>query len=121
MTLKLKIMNYEESLEKVRFYIQWNNENTNKDPHELSQVMSHISGHLFFLGECKSDAHDEWEAIRFEEITSGQSAAKGEIIANNQVHELYLLRLVINQGNRLVDCMRSELSLLKEEMKHNEA
>lgn len=76
---------------------------------ELAKKLSII---LSYLETHRIAAHEKWTAIIFKREGSVASA---EIEADTQVPELYQLRRIMQAGYRVVDVMRSGVSLAKSE------
>ena len=82
------------------------------DYHQLSEILRTLTSNLFFLEAYRKDANEEWLKVYFE--TDGTNAFR-ERIADNQVKELYMLRRLMTSAYKIVDALRSQISIYKKE------
>lgn len=85
---------------------------TLQDNLKLSEILRTLSSNLFYLTEYRITAHERWLTVYNQ--SSGTNAAK-EREADNQVKELYMIRHIHAQGNKLVDVIRSQIGIYKRE------
>lgn len=104
-----------ESLNKITIAIDHYENDDDANPFDLVEYLRVISTHLFRLEVIRCQYRERFEKIRFEQISEGNSAAKATNYAEVKVPELYMLRHIIGQANRVCDSIRTHVSLLKSE------
>ena len=82
------------------------------DYHQLSEILRTLTSNLFFLEAYRKDANEEWLKVYFE--MEGTNAYR-ERIADNHVKDLYMLRRLMTSAYKIVDALRSQISIYKKE------
>jgi hypothetical protein len=79
--------------------------------HDQSEIARTISANLHWLTEWRVYYHAEWMSVYFE--TSGTNASK-EREADYRVPELYKIRQFMTSGSKVLDSLRSTISVNKQ-------
>jgi len=79
---------------------------------QIMELLKNLSIVLSYLETHRVEAHKEWTAIVFKREGS---VAAAEVEAHTSVPQLYQLRRIMQAGYRIVDAMRSNISLVKSE------
>lgn len=102
----------DEILERIRSARDYYDTMHLEDVKMLSEVLRTLTNHLFYLAEYRIQYHEKWLDVYNNE--EGTNAAK-EREADSQVRELYQIRHLMTAGNKLVDIIRSQISIYKNE------
>jgi hypothetical protein len=90
--------------------------NSNRqDGNELNELLQKISGLLFYLVTLKAELHNDYEIMVFDLVKQKHSVARAINQTNVEFPMLYQLRQCIDQGNRITDAIRTNISFLKSE------
>ena len=106
-------------------------------PEQIIEAYKKLTGYLWFFAEIVADAKDEYnnkyymrriETARSKHnlIKTGLAVAKADVEAMLENEEIYNIELeaesivhradiLLKQGNRVAECMRTEISFLKQE------
>lgn len=103
---------FKEVLSEIRAARDEYDKMTLQDNLKLSEILRRLSSNLFYLTEYRIEAHEQWLDIY--NAAQGSNAAK-EREADNQVKDLYMIRHIHTQGNKLVDVIRSQIGIYKKE------
>lgn len=76
----------------------------------LRVMLRELSSNYYFLTKYNIEAFNKWNTIVYE---SSGSVNRSEIEAHKQVPELRLTRKILIATSKVVDSMRSELSIIK--------
>lgn len=82
--------------------------------HKTAMLMKNMAICQSYLTSQRIEAKEKWTSIVFME-SKDKSNAAAEKIADQKVPELYQLRLIQKDAQTLIDTMRSQISLLKQE------
>lgn len=80
---------------------------------DQSEILRNLTSNLYFLEQYRIEAHEKWLSVYHN--SQAKSAAGKEREADNVVRELYLIRRVMTSGYRVVDSIRSTISIHKRE------
>lgn len=86
-----------------------------EDTQTLSVLLKDLSANLFYLEKYRDDYSRKFNTIMHLNISQGNAVSKAEIIAKEQVPELYMLRRLMTSGYKVVEAIRSNISFLKNE------
>ena len=86
-----------------------------EDGQLLTNIMKNLSSDLFFLEKHRDEYARKHNTILHLKISEGMAVSKAEIIAKEQVPELYLLRRIMTSAYKTLDAVRSTLSFVKSE------
>ena len=78
----------------------------------LSEILRTLTSNLFYLEKYRSQYHDEW--LDHYNMTTGTNAHK-ERTADDKIRELYMLRRLMTSAYKIVDALRSQISVYKKE------
>lgn len=81
----------------------------------LSDLLKTVSSNLFYLEKHRDEYKRKHTAILHNLIKDGSPVSKAQIIADDQVPEIYMLRRFMLSGYKLQDSLRTHISLLKNE------
>jgi hypothetical protein len=102
----------EEVLDRINKAVdEYNNLNL-FDYHQLSEILRTLTANLFYLEKYRKEAHEEWLDVYKE--TEGTNANK-ERVADDKVRALYLLRRIMTSSYKIIDAIRSQISIYKKE------
>lgn len=90
-------------------------------PAEVLKMANRLAVNLFYLGQIKSDLNKMFQAKIYHLVNiqnSKVNAATNE--AEYELPQLYRVRHELNQGNKVLDIMRSQVSLAKTELSNVE-
>jgi hypothetical protein len=79
-----------------------------------AELMKDLAIIIYELTRHKVKFKEQWNAKCFE-LRDEMSNAAAEKIASKDYPELDMIRQVIRAGNNVLDCIRSQVSLLKQE------
>lgn len=80
---------------------------------EQSEILRGLTTNLYFLEAHRIDAYETWQSRYFE--SKGGSAAAKQREADFKVPELYKIRRTMEGGYKVVDSIRSTISIYKKE------
>lgn len=81
--------------------------------HDQSEILRGLTTNLYFLEKHRIDAYESWQSVYFQ--SKGTSGAAKEREADFKVPELYKLRRIMEGGYKVVDSIRSTISIYKKE------
>ena len=106
-------------------------------PDQIIETMKKLNGYLWFFAEIVAMAKDEYNnkyyirkietaRTKMNLIKTGLTVSKADVEAMLENEDIYMVEmeaeslvyradLLLRQGNRVAECMRSELSLMKQE------
>ena len=99
------ILAYEELPDKLVF----------EDKQTINGLMKNLSSNLFYLEKYRDQYARKFNSILHSHIKEGMAVSKAEIIAKEQVPEIYFLRRIMTSAYKALDSMRSNQSALKRE------
>ena len=108
-------MKLEETLKDLRGYIEIYSDVTLDDGEQLNYLLQKISTTVYFLTEEKSKYKKLYELKIFELTKEKMTVSRAVNVAETEYPELYLLRYVIDNANRIIDAIRTNISYLKSE------
>lgn len=79
---------------------------------ELSHILRQLTCELFYLEKFRSEYQELHNGIMHD---FKGSVAASLILANEKYPELYMLRRIMNAAYRVVDALRSNISVIKKE------
>jgi len=103
--ITLNITKYRDLGDKLEF----------NDLDELNVIIKDLSSDLFFLEKYRDQYARKFNSILHSQISEGSPVSKAEIIAKEQVPEIYLLRRIMTSAYKSLDAIRSNISYLKTE------
>ena len=77
------------------------------------EILRKLTSNLFFLEKHRIQAHTDWMEVYYS-CKQTSNAARAQW-ADNEVKELYLIRRTMESGYKLVDAIRSTISIYKKE------
>ncbi len=80
---------------------------------DQSEILRSLTTNLYFLEKHRIDAHEKWQSTYFQSI--GKSGAAKEREADFKVPELYQIRRIMTGAYKVVDSLRSTISIYKNE------
>jgi len=80
---------------------------------EQSEILRGLTTNLYFLEKYRIEAYEEWQSVYFQ--SKGTSGAAKEREADFKVPELYKIRRIMEGGYKVVDSIRSTISIYKKE------
>lgn len=80
---------------------------------EQSEILRSLTSSLFWLEKYRVEAHEKWNSTYFQ--SQGKSGAAKEREADLKVPELYMIRRIMTGGYKVVDSIRSTISIHKKE------
>lgn len=80
---------------------------------EQSEILRSLTSSLFWLEKHRVEAHEKWNSTYFK--SQGKSGAAKEREADLKVPELYMIRRIMTGGYKVVDSIRSTISIHKKE------
>jgi len=80
---------------------------------DQSEILRGLTTNLYFLERFRIDAHVKWQSTYFQSI--GKSGAAKEREADFKVPELYQIRRIMTGAYKVVDSLRSTISIYKNE------
>lgn len=78
-----------------------------------SEILRGLTTNLYFLEKHRIEAYENWQSVYFQ--SKGTSGAAKEREADFKVPELYKIRRIMEGGYRVVDSIRSTISIYKKE------
>ena len=80
---------------------------------DQSEILRSLTSSLFWLEKYRVDAHEKWNSVYFQ--SQGKSGAAKDREADLKVPELYMIRRIMTGGYKVVDSIRSTISIHKKE------
>jgi hypothetical protein len=80
---------------------------------DQSEILRGLTSNLYFLERFRIDAHVKWESMYFQ--SQGKSGAAKEREADLKTPELYSIRRTMTGAYKVVDALRSTISIYKNE------
>ena len=80
---------------------------------DQSEILRSLTSSLFWLEKFRVEAHEKWNSIYFQ--SQGKSGAAKEREADLKVPELYMIRRIMTGGYKVVDSIRSTISIHRKE------
>lgn len=109
----------EELLSKITLHISkyraLGDELTFNDTHVLNVLLKDLSSDLFYLEKHRDNYARKYNSVLNSHIKNNMAVSKADIIAKEDVPELYLLRRIMTSAYKVLDAMRSNQSFLKNE------
>lgn len=102
-----------EQLNKLAATIDAYHEEQNPTGEQLNRAIKNVSAILFYLTTERINAHKKFNSVMFNKGKNSVSAQ--EVIAKEEVPELYELRHIIKAGYSCLDAMRSNLVSIRKE------
>lgn len=84
-----------------------------EDYKKLSEILRILTANLFYLESHRINAYKKWHDVYFN-CKETTNAAK-ERIADKKVQELYMIRRTMHAAYKIVDGLRSQISIYKKE------
>ena len=84
-----------------------------KDVLTQSEILRNLTSNLYFLESYRVEYHEKWLSV-YHNSAAKTSAAK-EREADNVVREIYMIRRIMTSGYKVVDSVRSTISIHKKE------
>jgi hypothetical protein len=108
-----RIMRLEEVLEKINTCIDTYEQLDLKFVTDQSQILRDLTTALFNLEKYRVEAYERWHSVYFQ--SQGKSVAAKEREADMKVPELYQIRRIMTGGYKVVESIRSTISIYKKE------
>lgn len=102
----------EKILNKITDLIETYESGTWQSVENLRIMLRELSSNYYFLTKHNLEAFERHNAVQY--LHKG-SVASGLILANEQVPELRITRKILYATSRVLDSIRSELSIIKTE------
>lgn len=83
------------------------------DYHTLSEILRLLTANLFYLEKYRTEAYARWHSVYIN--SSGTSNAARAQEADREVLELYQYRRLMTSAYKIVDALRSQISIAKKE------
>lgn len=80
---------------------------------EQSEILRGLITNLYFLEKYRIEAYEKWQSVYFQ--SNGKSGAAKEREADFKVPEIYQIRRIMTGGYKVVDSLRSTISIYKKE------
>lgn len=80
---------------------------------DQSEILRGLTTNLYFLEKYRIEAYETWQSVYFQ--SKGTSGAAKEREADFKVPELYKIRRIMEGGYKVVDSIRSTISIYKKE------
>ena len=80
---------------------------------ELSEILRALTSNLYYLEAHRVEAHTKWHEVYF--TCKQPSNAAREKWADNEVKELYMIRRTMTSAYKIVEAIRSQISIYKKE------
>lgn len=78
-----------------------------------SEILRRLTSNLYFMEKHRIEAHEKWQSMYFQ--SKGTSGAAKEREADFKVPELYQIRRIMTGGYKVVESLRSTISIYKSE------
>jgi len=130
-------MNFEKVLDEINKVVIWYGKTKNPNPSDLMEQYKKLSGYLWFYASYVADVKGEYNQKYFirkiETVKEKDRLVKKDMAVNRAEIEAllatedqyfvemeaeslaYKADLLLKQGNRVADCIRTNISLLKKE------
>ena len=82
---------------------------------QLSEILRKLNSNLFYLERHRLHYYKKWQSVYFQSKGSSDAAKTRE--SDNQVIELYQLRRLMTSAYKIVDGIRSQIGIYKQENK----
>lgn len=135
-------MKTETVIQAIDNIVKWYGKTKNPSPDQLIENYKKITGYLWFFADIVATAKDEYnqkyylrkiETVRSKMnlIKKGMAVNKADAESMLEHEDIYMTEieaesivyradLLLRQGNRVADCIRTEISWLKQEKQQNE-
>lgn len=80
---------------------------------DQSEILRGLTTNLYFLEKYRIESYETWQSVYFQ--SKGTSGAAKEREADFKVPELYKIRRIMEGGYKVVDSIRSTISIYKKE------
>jgi len=80
---------------------------------EQSELLRGLTTNLYFLEKYRIESYEKWQSVYFQ--SNGKSGAAKEREADFKVPEIYQIRRIMAGGYKVVDSLRSTISIYKRE------
>lgn len=80
---------------------------------DQSEILRGLTTNLYFLEKYRIEAFETWQSVYFQ--SKGTSSAAKQREADFKVPELYQIRRIMEGGYKVVDSLRSTISIYKKE------
>jgi len=80
---------------------------------DQSEILRSLTTNLFFLERYRIEAYEKWQSTYFQ--SKGTSGAAKEREADFKVPEIYQIRRIMTGAYKVVDSIRSTISIYKNE------
>ena len=80
---------------------------------QLSEILRVLTSNLFYLEKHRIEAYNSWHEVYF--TCKQTSNVAKERWADNQVPELYKMRRIMTSAYKIVEAIRSQISIYKKE------
>lgn len=80
---------------------------------DQSEILRGLTTNLYFLEKFRIEAYENWQSVYFQ--SKGTSGAAKQREADLKVPELYKIRRIMEGGYKVVDSIRSTISIYKKE------
>jgi hypothetical protein len=80
---------------------------------DQSEILRGLTTNLYFLERHRIDAYQTWQSVYFQ--SKGSSGAAKEREADFKVPEIYQIRRIMTGAYKVVDSIRSTISIYKKE------
>lgn len=84
-----------------------------EDTEQQSDILRTLTCNLFYLEAHRVKAHNDWHTFYFESKAVSNAAKERE--ADLEIKELYMIRRIMTSGYKVVDAIRSTISIHKKE------
>ncbi len=101
-----------EILKKISDLIDTYNSGAWQSVENLRIMLRELSNNYYYLTKINIEAFNEHNAVQYKHKGS---VAAGIILANEQFPELRITRKILYATSKVIDAMRSELSIIKTE------
>lgn len=80
---------------------------------DQSEILRALTTNLYFLESHRIDSYKTWQSVYFQ--SKGTSHAAKEREADNKVTDIYMIRRIMTGAYKVVDSIRSTISIYKKE------
>ncbi len=105
-----------EQLNELAAIIKGYHESSNPTGDQLNRSIKNVSAVLFYLTTERINAHKRYNSIMFKRGNNSVSAQ--DVVAKEEVPELYELRHIIKAGYECLNAMRSNLVSIRKEREY---
>lgn len=105
-TFEIALNNLAKNIKKAR-------ETEKDDGDTLVKCLMEISCTMYYLANERANFHKQFYTVVNNYILSGKSATAAKELAEFEVPQLYMLRQIMDNGQNVIDAIRTNISWIK--------